>query len=48
MFKKYHFSCPKQQELIKQTMLTILTVLISAGIVQVIDMVSGYIQKAIF
>ena len=47
MFKKYHFSYPKQKELIKQTMLTILAVLVSAGFVQLIDMVSGYIQKAI-
>ena len=47
MFKKYHFSYPKQKELIKQTMLTILTVLVSASFVQLIDMVSGYIQKTI-
>lgn len=48
MFKKYHFSYPKQKELIKQMLLTILTVLVSAGIVQVIDMASAYIQKIIF
>lgn len=47
MFKKYHFSYPKQQELIKQTIITIVTVLVSAGFVQLIDMVSGYIQKTI-
>lgn len=48
MFKKYHFSCPKTQDLMKKTVVTMVSVLLSAGIVQVIDLLGGYVQKMIF
>lgn len=44
---KYHFFCPSWQVLVKKTLLVMAAVLISSGFVQLIDMVGGYIQKAV-
>lgn len=48
MFKKYKFSCPKTQDLVKKTAVTMVSVLLSAGVIQGIDLLGGYVQKMIF